>query len=187
MIGRVTHNFQVTFHTRQNPHGGEKSLSTFEKHQGSASSVSFFFLLDTIWCQNSQPPHRSGFCLIFFTWSQVEPWCDRHCAVPPGIRATQPHFQKTQVTRTTILTRLCRSHCQRKDRSQFPSYGIIKATASEFSQPARSCEGVKGKQLSIATAAAAPKRLFRSFAAENHTTVTSGFGVPFSWFYWSHI
>lgn len=85
-----------------------------------------FFLLDPIWCQNSQPPHRSGFCLIFFTWSQVEPWCDRHCAVPPGIRATQRHFQKTQVTRTTILTRLCRSHCQRKDRSQFPSYGIIK-------------------------------------------------------------
>ena len=129
MIGRVTRNFQMTFHTRQNPHGGEKSLSTFEKHQGSASSVSFFFLLDPIRCQNSQPPHRSGFCLIFFTWSQVEPWCDQHCAVPPGIQATQPHFQKIQVTRTTILTRLCRSHCQRKDRSQFPSYGIIKGNS----------------------------------------------------------
>lgn len=25
-----------------------------------------FFLLDPIWCQNSQPPHRSGSCLIFF-------------------------------------------------------------------------------------------------------------------------
>lgn len=51
MIGRVTHNFQMTFRTGQNPHGGEKSLSTFERHQISASSMSLFIFSAFFWVQ----------------------------------------------------------------------------------------------------------------------------------------
>lgn len=114
----------MTFHTGQNPHGAEKSLVTFERHQGSASSVglSFVFL--------SSSPNllkkystiiKTWFLFNLFTWSQVVLLWSAPCCT-----SRELGFQKVRVTQTMIFTRLCRSHCQRKHLSQFPSCGIMK-------------------------------------------------------------
>lgn len=121
---------QMTSHTRQNPHGEEKYLFIFERHQGSACNMNLSFSFLSL--RPSLMPTYSAiaqtwFLFSLFAWSQVDSRYDH--AVHPGIWAIQPHFPKPQVTWTTVLIRLCRSHCQQKGHSQFPSYGIVKGNS----------------------------------------------------------
>lgn len=153
----------MTLHTRQNPHGEEKYLSIFERHQGSASTVNLYFCFSFFQTQFD----ANIIMFSLFTWSQVDSCYDQQHAVHPGIWAIQPHFPKPQVTWTTVLIRLCRSHCQQKGHSQFPSYGIIKGNSSWVFSASTELWGWESASSSVWPQLQLHKR--GSFAAENHT------------------